>query len=192
MYNLSGISAPIGGNQYYTRVKSHGTPSSLEPSYIQSARVAGSHPFKVIDVNVDLSAGAEVGDVISLASTGIPYGCTITQVSLSSSGSIPSDTTTFQVGFAHADPSPADTNVPVLGNFTAAGTATAAGVQPGSPGVDVNGGFAEGGLSVPVTQPSGPSPDDRRQQFPVVVVGTDPLAAVNGATLNVKIVYFCP
>jgi len=192
--NLSGFSDPVGGNQYYTHIQSHGTPSAFEPGYIQSAHRAsgGSSPFSVLDVNVDLSAGASINDVIALASSGIPYGCTITQVSLSSGGSIPSAATAFQAGVAFPAASPADPDVPVVGNFTPAGTATVAGTQPGAPGVDVNGGVAEGGLSVPVTQPAGPTPDDGRQQFPVVVVTGAAIPASAGATLNVKIVYFCP
>ena len=189
--NLSGTFDPTGGNQFYSHIQAHGTPSAFEPGYVQSAQNLSSpsgSPFQVVDVNVDLSAGAAINDVIALATSGIPYGCEITAVSFAASGSIPSATTEFQAGYARG--TVADPDTPLLANFTAAGIAVAAGAQPGAPSVDVNGGVGQAGLSVGVTQAA--APDDGLPQLPVVVVTVAAIPATPGATLNAKIVYFCP
>lgn len=170
----SNFASPVGGNQYFTGVQQ---PSV--PPHDQS-------PIRVLDVNVVLSAGVAENALISLESSGLPYGCIITHVSLNANGSIPSATTQFQAGFAYPDA--AQPNVPLVNKFTGVGTAKEAGTQPGVPGVNVNGGFVQTGLSVPVVVPE----TGKLPQFPVVKVTVAAIPPTPGAKLNVKIGYICP
>ena len=158
----SNFASPVGGNQYFTGVQQPRVPPRDQSS------------FRVLDVNVYLSAGVALLGLISLASSGLPNGSVITYVGLNASGSIPDVLTEFQAGYA------TDPNNPVT--FTGAGVAKAAG--DGTPGTTVNGGVVQTGLTDLVAALA--------TRFPVVQVSAAAIVATPGARLNVKIGYFPP
>ena len=186
--NLSGTFSPIGGNQYYSRIH-RGTSSAFDSGSIQSAQNPSDSPFQVIDVNVDLSAGVSVGDIIPLATSGIPYGCRIFTVTLNGNGSIfGADPFSLNVGIAYG--SVTDPGTPLSETFIPlTRLPVPVGTQPGIPGVNVNGGVVE-----PSDGTSVPRPDDGLAQLPVIMVTGDGggIPPSPGATLRVKIVYICP
>ena len=184
--NLSQTFSPIGGNQYYSRIH-RGTSSAFDSGSIQSAQNPSDSPFQVIDVNVDLSAGVQEGQLIPLATSGIPYGCIVRTVTLNGNGSIPgAEFINLLVGVAHG--SVTDPNKPLLQNFNQVIQPTPVGPQPGTPGVDVNGGVIAAITGNYVPRP--PSPDDELPKLPVIrVAGEGSIPPFPGATLRVKIVY---
>jgi hypothetical protein len=169
----------MSSNQYFRRI------------FQSTGNVEDTSPFKYLKATVNLSTGFSEGDLIPLSTKGLPYGCVVTQLGYNSNNSLPGGVN-LRAGVAYGEPETPE--IPDTKNITYLGTALIpTNPPPVAPGSGVNGGkiYTLTSNNV-VPQPPGTSPFDRRQQFPVVRIGSLGLDPTPGASITVTIVYVCP
>ena len=177
-------------NANWTRIRARGTPGAFEPGFVQQASTVGpSHgpvltggsPYKVIDVNVDIT-GTNAGDLIILGDA-ITDGCVFLQQSLNGNSTLTDEFTTLSAGVSYADVAPADPNVPILSNFAATIGVFGAGTINAGAGT-INGGVVK-------VEPETITTGTALPIFPILRITNAPTAPAGGV-VNVKIVIFCP
>ena len=185
-------------NSRYTHIHAFGTPSAFDPSFVQHAQLVGpyhdaalptAYPFRVIDVNVDVSELKASSATVPLIVLGepLPPGCVVLYVTLNGNGSI--NDATFAANVGWADAFPATPTVPEVGEFKSNLVGTA-GAAPGIPGTDINGGQADTNPAnaVVISSTGGPV-------YPVLLVTTPAVPPTNPprvGNVNVKMVVLCP
>ena len=185
-------------NANYTHIQAHGIAGAFEPGFIYQAAAVGlphgpvlpvGSPYRVIDVNVELG-GTKNDDYIVLGEA-IPPGCVVQRTSANGASSIEEKDVEVSIILATAAVAPDDPNVPTVPIGDKLLEPTAAGVKPGLPGFDINGGLVSSAHNILVPKPIGGGVNVDRPVFPVLKINTAPVANLGGS-VNIKLIIFCP